>query len=136
MSDLSKLSAGDEVAMLVPMTAPDLDGCRYMYWVKGEVVAVEARYVTARHGDHECRYAIDSGEQVNGRGLERGPGWIQVLNEAARMRIAESALKKSEYERRCSALEVIADMIHSLTTEALERTAAFIAGEEEIVDAV
>lgn len=137
MNSLSKLSVGDEVAMLVPMTDPDLDGCRHMYWVKGEVSATDARYIYARHGEHEGRYDIATGEQVNGRHEDRGPGFVAVLDEASRARIAEGALKKSNYERRNQVIEYLSDVdLARYTTEALERIAAMIAGEEELPEVV
>ena len=134
MSALQGLGVGDHVAMLAPMTAPDLDNIRHMYWVRGEIVSIKGQHVTARHVRHVTKYALDTGEQVNGHNEDRGPGWIEPLNDAARLRIAEGALKKSNYERRCSVLEVISQMVHGLTTEALERTAAFMAGEDDILD--
>jgi hypothetical protein len=135
MNSLSKLAVGDAVAMLAPMTAPDLDGCRHMYWVKGEVASRGKNHLVARHEGHEARFSIESGEQANGRHEEGGPGRIMPMNDESRMLIAEGALKKSNYERRNQAHDAIHDLAMRLTTEALERTAAFMAGEDEMFEA-
>jgi len=131
-----QISVGDSVAMLVPMTPRDIDGCCHMHWVEGEAIGVSSGYVVAKHATYEATYALDTGEQSNGSGKERGPSRIEPMTDDARVRVAEGALKKSNYERRDHVLSTLADIdIGRYTTEALERIAAYIAGEETIVGA-
>lgn len=132
-ASLKSLSVGDSVAMQVPMTKPDLDGCNWLYWVKGEVVSVRDGYATVRHDQYEATHALDTGEQVNGPGQERCTRRIEPITDESKMRIAEGALRKSNYERRQHILNVLTNIeLDRYTTEALERIAENIRREDEL----
>jgi hypothetical protein len=112
-----------------------------MYWSRATVVSVE-KYVTAKIDDNQYRFDRSTGEQIDGPHRPRGPRRIDTWTTAMEARVAEDAVKVSEYNRREKSLAYLRTInYYAWSAASVEKLAALAAeldpvGDSDLVERV